>query len=267
MPSPPLPASAYEALDLPSSTVKLLTTPKPAPEAAASPNLLHADPPTARQTLAPNESSITLYAELLLHIRTVTVFASLHSLHTRATRATLSADGSRITVSHEGQSAGIRLPIAAQGGGDAALELPARPPSKDLTLRLQIEEKEGENFLGGDKAEERKENVVPWDGAWLDARDGVEVGCKWCGGLVLRRGMVGRWRDLPDENWAEMMDFWHCHRPAVGREQREEEREGLEKKGYAAGNKLVAAKGAGFVDLGSLLLEEADCEGIEVSNT
>ena len=97
-------------------------------------HLLQPDMPT---------SNITLYAELLLHIRTITIFASLRSFHNHETKAELSADGSSVTVSHEGESATIRLPINAKVGGDAALTLPAHPPSKEITLRLQIEEKEG----------------------------------------------------------------------------------------------------------------------------
>ncbi|KAF2792235.1 hypothetical protein K505DRAFT_326309 [Melanomma pulvis-pyrius CBS 109.77] len=265
MPPSTLPASAYEALELPTDTVKVLTKPKPTERAptAASPNLLQSEP-VQGQPLALNESAITLYAELLLHIRTVTLFASLRSFHTHETKAQLAADGSSITVSHEGESATIRLPIKVQGGGDAALSLPAQPPSKDLTLRLQMEEKEGTDFLGGVRAEERKTNIVPWDGASLNAMKHVELLCKACHGILLRKGTIGEWRDLPNENWAEMMDFWHCHKPDEHHLHDHIHEAAVEKKGYAAGNRLQAVAGVGFVDIVSLLLKEQDCEGVQL---
>ncbi|KAF2729681.1 hypothetical protein EJ04DRAFT_527615 [Polyplosphaeria fusca] len=266
MPPPTLPASAYDALELPSETVKVLTNLKPppsSPESAASPNLLQANPPSAQQALSPNETSITLYAELLLHIRTITVFASLQSFHTRETKATLSADGTSITVSHEGESATIQLPIKSPGGGDAALSLPAKPPSKDLTLRLQLEEKDGSDLLGREQAEERKLNLVPWDGASLNARDGVEILCKSCQSIIVPRAKLREWRDLPNENWAEMMDFWHCHKPDEHHLHSHTHDESTDKKGYAAGNRLTAVQGRGFVDLASMLLHEQDCENVE----
>lgn len=267
MPPSTLPASAYEALELPTDTVRVLTTPKPTERAppAASPNLLQNEPAQG-QPLALNESAITLYAELLLHIRTVTLFASLHTFHTHETKAKLAADGSSITVSHEGESATIRLPIKVQGGGDAALSLPAQPPSKDLTLRLQMEEKEGTDFLGGVRAEERKTNIVPWDGASLNAMKNVELTCKACHGVLLHKGTIGEWRDLPNENWAEMMDFWHCHKPDEHHLHDHTHEAAVEKKGYAAGNRLQAIAGVGFVDLASLLLKEQDCEGVQVGD-
>ncbi|KAF2109491.1 ubiquitin-conjugating enzyme E2-binding protein [Lophiotrema nucula] len=257
------PASAFGPLGLSDETIKLLTTPKPPPAEAASPNVLEAS--TTGQQVAPGESSITLYAELLLHIRTVTLFASLKSSHAHETKANLSSEGCEVTITHEGERATIRLPVKATGGGDAALSFPASPSSKELTLRLQIEEQEGSDFLRGDLAELRKLNIVPWDGASLNEREKVEVRCKSCSTVVVAEGEVREWRDLPNENWAEMMDFWHCHKPDEHHLHDHTHEEHMEKKGYAAGNKLAAQEGIGFVDLTSFLLFPRDCEGAEIS--
>jgi len=262
MPTSTLPASAYEALELPTDTITVSTKPKPTQtptSSIASLNLLQHEPAPA-PPLAPNESAITLYVESLLHIRTVTLYASLHTSHTRETKAQLAADGGSITVSHEGESATVRLPIKAQGGGDATLLLPPQPPSKDLTLRLQIEEVEGMNFLGGAQAE-RKVNVVPWDGVSLNTMQEVEFVCRACERVLLKKGTIREWRDLPNENWAEMMDFWHCHKPD---EHHLYGHNHAAQKSYAAGNRLQAIAGIGFVDLASLLLKEQDCEGVQV---
>ncbi|KAJ8104581.1 hypothetical protein OPT61_g10681 [Boeremia exigua] len=145
------------------------------------------------------------------------------------------------------------------GGGDAAMELPAQPPSKELTLRLQLEEQDDSDVLGL-MAEVRKANVVPWDGVALGKQEGVEARCKNCEGVVLQRDAVREWKDLPNENWAEMMDFWHCHKPD---EQQAHDVGG--QKGYAAGNQLKAAQGVGFVDLTGFLFKEQDCMGAKIS--
>ncbi|KAI4917595.1 uncharacterized protein J4E92_008989 [Alternaria infectoria] len=266
MSRPLLPESAYEALGLSPETIKDLMNPKPAPEPTEihAPNLLQSDEDNARP-MSPNETSITLYAELLLHIRTVTLFASLRTNFSRSTDAKLSSDGSYITVSHEGQSASIRLPINAKGGGDAALELPSQPPTKELTLRLQLEEKEGSDLLGTLQREDRQANIVPWDGASLNDAKDVEITCKGCDGILVAKGKVQQWRDLPNENWAEMMDFWHCHKPDEHHLHDHTHDDVVGQKGYAAGNRLQAMGGVGFVDLASFLLAESDCEGAQLS--
>lgn len=235
--------------------------PKPRPPSISAPEL-HQNATDFTDRLPENESHIMLYAELLLHIRTVTLFASLRSHHTRETKARVDADGNLITVSHEGYKASIRLPIKVDGKGDAALELPAHPPSKEITLRLQMEEQDDSDMLGL-MAEARKANIVPWDGATLSRQEGVELRCKNCEGVVLERASIREWKDLPNENWAEMMDFWHCHKPDE-HHLHDHSHEVGGAKGYAAGNRLKAAEGVGFVDLVGFLLREQDCVGAKV---
>lgn len=235
--------------------------PKPRPPSISAPEL-HQNARDFADRLPENETHIMLYAELLLHIRTITLFASLRSHHTRETKARLDADGNLITVSHEGYKATIRLPIKVEGKGDAALELPAHPPSKELTLRLQMEEQEDSDMLGL-MAESRKTNIVPWDGVTLEKQDGVELRCKNCEGVLVRSVAVKEWKDLPNENWAEMMDFWHCHKPDE-HHLHDHTHEVGGQKGYAAGNRLKAVEGVGFVDLTGFLLKEQDCEGAKV---
>jgi hypothetical protein len=265
MSRPILPESAYEALGLDSETIKILMNPKPLDEYPdiAAPNLLHSDEDNA-QPMEPNETLITLYAELLLHIRTITLFASLRTHHSRETTAKLSSNGTCITVSHEGRSASICMPFEVKGGGDAEMTLPSEPPSKDITLRLQLEELEDSDLLGTLQSEERKANVVPWDGASLDKQSHLKVCCKDCQSVLVPQERISQWRDLPNENWAEMMDFWHCHKPDEHHLHDHTHEQAIENKGYAARNQLKAAQGLGFVDLTSFLLEAQDCEGAQV---
>lgn len=266
MSRPILPESAYEALGLDAETIKLLMTPKSLEEPEiAAPNLLQSDEDNATAP-GPNETSITLYAELLLHVRTITLFASLRTQFSRETKAKLSSDGNSITVSHEGRHATLHMPFNIQGTGDAELSLPSDPPTKDLTLRMQLEELETSDILGALQSEDRRVNVVPWDGASLDKEKALEIRCKGCDGVIVSKGSIKQWRDLPNENWAEMMDFWHCHKPDEHHLHDHAQTRAIGEKGYAAGNRLNATKGVGFVDLTSFLLQEADCVGAQVGN-
>ncbi|QDS68373.1 hypothetical protein FKW77_010740 [Venturia effusa] len=196
---------------------------------------------------------IELYAELLTNIRTVSFVASLRSESNKETKAELSADGQTITINHDGDSATMRLPTQMTGGGSASLSLPARP-SKDLTLRLSVEEKEAGflKFVDGSA-----ENVVPWPANELS--DGIE--CHICGAPLLQPGRIDEWRDLPNENWAEMMDFWHCHKPHEHGGHKHDD--SSQSKGYSASSKFQAISRVGFVGLSYIILSMIDCHNIK----
>ncbi|OMP87630.1 hypothetical protein BK809_0007717 [Diplodia seriata] len=237
----------------------------------------------------PSSSILHLYAELLLHIRTVTFFASLRTddgitTTTTTTRADLSADGVSVTLTHAGESASLRLPARVQGvgrgggGGGGVLYEGPSDRAGEVSLRLRVREGEVVGGAGGG------ENVVPWDAGRLEEGCG-RVGCRGCGEEVVKvrradeaaeeedrdggGGGVKRWMDLPNENWAEMMDFWHCHKPHEHHlpghmhDQRPDDDVGKE-KGYAASNRIVAKRGVGYVDLTYLLLAGQDCSGVQV---
>jgi len=79
-------------------------------------------------------------------------------------------------------------------------------------------------------------------------------------------GSIQSWRDLPSQNWAEMMDFWHCHKPSVPKKQTANGSHNtyLEEKGYGANTGFVARRGVGFVDLTYFLVSTEDCLGVKV---
>lgn len=200
-------------------------------------------------------SSMHLYAELLQHIQSVTFFASLQSEHNHETKVQLSANNEWITLSHEGQNASMRLPTKIGGGGDAALTLPAAP-SRDITLRLRLEETSPGLLQFRDHA---SGNIEPWTAEAL-GKD-TEVYCCQCGQLFISRGRVQTWKDLPSENWAEMMDFWHCHKPA---NPSTDSPPAAHSKGYAAGNTIKPERGIGLVDTSSFLVSTDDCTSVKV---
>ncbi|KAF2277527.1 uncharacterized protein EI97DRAFT_296624 [Westerdykella ornata] len=255
-----LPESAFKELGVDLDKLRISTASHAT--ARASPNLLHATP-LSRDEPPPGAPSIVLYAEILLHIRTATLFGSLRTGKTHDTKARLSTDATCITVSYEGESATLRLPMKVKGGGSAVVEIPAEPPNKDISVRLEVEEREGSSFFTGAHSDERKANVVPWDAVSLNEMKTLSVLCRHCQSPVVGTGRVTEWRDLPNENWAEMMDFWHCHKPDEHHLHDHAHHETFSKKGYAAGSRLKAIQSIGFIDLASFLLSEQDCEGVQ----
>ncbi|KAI4177981.1 MAG: hypothetical protein LQ343_000065 [Gyalolechia ehrenbergii] len=64
------------------------------------------------------------------------------------------------------------------------------------------------------------------------------------------------WKDLPSENWAEMMDFWHCHKPDTD-DTIYHYQDGLS-KGYGAASTIESIAGVGLLDPMYLLLSHDD---------
>lgn len=204
-------------------------------------------------SIALRMSSIHIYAELLLHLRQVTIFTSLGSEFNERTTIQLSSDSRNITVYHEGESVSLRLPAVVSC---TALQVP-RVPSNELSFRLPIRN-DGAPSNSYDPPED---TIVPWSAESLS--DTTEICCRTCHQTLLASSSVSSWKNLPSGNWAEMMDFWHCHKPEAEGNGRDDATE-QSHQGYAANSKVVAKPGVGFVDTSYFLLHSLDCSGIEV---
>ncbi|KAL1871063.1 hypothetical protein VTK73DRAFT_2259 [Phialemonium thermophilum] len=268
-------------------------------------------------TDSPQTARISIYSELLRNIRQVSVAATLPSPSNSATtRAAITADGRAIRVSHScGISTsdvelGLPAPVqigpvpsatssSAAGDGGVGLGGVQRPPVQilpvrsgvtTLTWRLPIGAGQGAILASARAvAGHEDDSAVPWPAS--DLRAGEPVRCRACGAVLVSVRAIEMWKDLPSENWAEMMEFWHCHKPGEeghghahghGREghgQKTEERssrddadpaktnggsnaKSLGSRGYGANSTIIAQQGIGFVDVMSFLLSEADCKGI-----
>jgi ubiquitin-protein ligase E3 D len=196
-------------------------------------------------------AQIHLYAEHLQNIRTLSIQASLATAPNKETKATLSADGSLLSLSHEGETANIRLPLSIGQHSDATLTLPAAP-TKDLTFRLNIEEKPGADSALGNGASS-SENTIPWMAG--DLTPDTEISCAKCHWIFVHRGRITQWKDLPSEGWAEMMDFWHCHKPDEGLAHGAENAG----RGVSANSKLAVEPGVGLVGSTDFLFHSRDC--------
>lgn len=62
--------------------------------------------------------------------------------------------------------------------------------------------------------------TIPLSSKYLSsfASSESEFSCLNCQGDLLSCRDISYWKALPSETWAEMMDFWHCHKPSVSDE-------------------------------------------------
>ena len=201
--------------------------------------------------------TIHLYAELLTNIRTLSVQALLSTVTNIETQAQVSTDGKLLTLAHEGETATITLPVCViSGHNTATLTIPAAP-TKELSFRIQLQEKpDTEGLLGSNGNDDF--NVVPWTAATLG--QAAEVACKACDTILVSRSKIQVWKDLPSENWAEMMDFWHCHRPS----EPDNHDHNVPNKGYSANSRLALQSGVCMINPTTFLLTSGDCQNLSV---
>jgi hypothetical protein len=116
------------------------------------------------------------------------------------------------------------------------------------------------------------DDFVPWTAA--DMSPSTKLRCRGCENVVLdmprcadgseNTGPAGwTWKDLPSGNWAEMMDFWHCHKPDPPEGHGHGEDPNAQTKGYGAANQVVATAGTVLVDVATFLVSEVDCRGLK----
>ncbi|KAK5990789.1 hypothetical protein PT974_09062 [Cladobotryum mycophilum] len=136
--------------------------------------------------------------------------------------------------------------IPEKGAPDLAWRLPVPAAEIELT-----------RFSAEDQA-------VPWSS--LDIKAGSRIRCRKCDGTVVKDDVIKAWKDLPSENWAEMMEFWHCHKPH-DEDHHHHDDEGLAKRGYGANSAITAQPSVGFVDLTSFMFSESDCSNLSFSQS
>ncbi|CRG88284.1 hypothetical protein PISL3812_05313 [Talaromyces islandicus] len=240
----------------------------------------------------PDTSSIFLHAELLPNIRQLTVHVSLpipsSSIDLRASTITLSESRRAVTV------------YTVHGTGDEkqdlleTLKLPARVTeasrrnltfaghqvesggdrestnSTEYSFRLQVDDYDT-SLITVKNNGLHEDDFVPWTAKDMSPHSMLH--CRSCSqeilGRLQRQASSWVWKDLPSGNWAEMMDFWHCHKPDVHVDEKDEQRatddQNASVKGYGASNRVVALPGTVLVDVASFLVAESDCYNIKRS--
>ena len=195
-------------------------------------------------------SSIFLYAELLFNIRQVTVLATLPFDCDARTRLWLGHDQRTLTLRHEDEEAIVVLPCSVVS--DANLKIPL-VATRELSFRLAVSD--AASFLA--QAKQAADYYDPWPASKLTSE--THVACGSCGNLLVNNITV--WKPLPSAGWADMMDFWHCHKPSAVDGDGDS---AGSSKGYAAANALGPTRGTALVGVSHLVVSDVDCTGIKV---
>lgn len=219
------------------------------------------------------DSAVLLYAELLPNIRQISVGCSLPSPSSAQTRIDTSPDGAHLHVTHNGVHSSLRLPGPVQPG----LKPTVQEKQTTLTFRLPVLTPTAEASGGRAIIRQAPEpQAVPWSAT--DIAAGTAVACRQCEALVVNEGVLTSWKDLPSENWAEMMEFWHCHKPHDdGHDHSHDEQDAHHQgpghdeqhlaatRGYGASSRISTQSGLGFIDLTSFLISVSDIAPDSVS--
>ncbi|KAM0146171.1 hypothetical protein ACHAPG_011281 [Botrytis cinerea] len=191
-----------------------------------------------------------IYAELLSNIRQISILAFLDTPSDSSTKAELSADGTLLALRHAEQD--ILLTLPGQVVSNSKLrEFPLG--SLELSWRLPL----AGDFQRAD-VDITQTIEAPWSAK--DMVPGEQLfECRRCSTTIVEPDRINEWRDLPSEGWAEMMDFWHCHKPSDHADHNHETENLASTKGYGANTKFNAQPRIGYMDHSTFLLAETDC--------
>lgn len=199
-----------------------------------------------------NMPKIYLYAEILTHIRQLSLHASLQTAKAEGTKVDVSTDKKVITVVHDGETQKLYLPTQISGTAQVIF-----PIAKDteISARVQIDDEHEWKCLISNEIE------APWMATDLTKKSAIQ--CRQCGTPLLAADVIDQWKNLPSENWAELMDFWFCHKPHD--EAQDDADDAARAKGYSSQSKLGVTHGTGMTDLTSIVLHQSDCRNVKVS--
>lgn len=234
----------------------------------------------------------SLHAELLPNIRQITLHFSqtpARALNAIQPKFQLSDSGQEVTVSLSGSfqndAQTITLPARVSDATQQILKTDASPsakpsisPNHEYSIRMQIDPK---HLLLTTK-DGLTDDYVPWTA--MDMSPLTRIRCRFCRSHLLKTRssenvraqpqstyLGWEWKDLPSGNWAEMMDFWHCHKPDSldngppheTNPMSQTDGKVAEVKGYGAASRVKAIPGTVLIDVATFLLAESDCVGLK----
>lgn len=198
-----------------------------------------------------------VFAEVLSNIRQANLFISLSSNKINDTRIEISTNRKKVTVLHHAESANVCLPQPISKG--AKVEIPT-DTQNDFSLRLELAESESSD-PSCQRATLGEEG--PWSAQDMSSLAGMR--CRECLTQLLHVDCPLVYKDLPSDQWADMMDLWHCHRPVDHQNVASDDAtKAAGSKGYGASNQLVANVGAVFISHTAFLLAPQDCQNVQV---
>lgn len=238
----------------------------------------------------PKTPAIALHAELLPNIRQLTLHVSLPispvDVDIRESTITLSESCRAITVfvvcgnaeTRRELVETLKLPIRVNASSRRNLSFAGHRldnekvendiQSAEYSFRLQVDQYDTAPMSKIYGIQE--DDYIPWTAK--DMATCLALHCRFCRQLIIDTSKSDsspwQWKDLPSGNWAEMMDFWHCHKPDVPADEREGQRvveeQSASTKGYGASNRVVASPRTVLVDVASFLVARNDCHNVKV---
>ncbi|KAK8087969.1 HECT-type E3 ubiquitin transferase [Apiospora hydei] len=210
----------------------------------------------------PQSDDILIYAELLSNVGRVSVACDGPLDGASTIAATVSADSLSLTVGNHEVENTLKLPHRVVSAEDAAQFL--RVQSKHANSHQWSLPLVPMNGLSTRNSQRRAapdaQAATPWSAQDLSPCSSIY--CRGCQASIVAEGKIETWKDLPSENWAEMMEFWHCHKP---HDHGHHDDQGLASRGYGANSRLSGQSGVGLVDLTSLLFAQDDCSNVTPS--
>lgn len=237
------------------------------------------------------DCSIRLYAEFLPNIRQVTLYASLPPSRDTSNNYSIALSPDCRTVDSSDGAGWVKLHLPARVSVTSTERLRYNDEQRkggELSFRLLVDENNGSD------QEEGESEGRPWGATHLSAK--TRLRCRQCHNILFpcystethgpgvdeqsrEKEMSGEvvFKDLPSQNWAEMMDFWHCHKPDEHEHDHDHDhshaRNGHNSggtqdqnemvKGYGASNRVTATPGTVLVDVSSFIIAEADGLGLK----
>lgn len=151
------------------------------------------------------------YCEVLERIRCVSVIVEKVG-GKELTQWKVSMDKDRVlTVDVDGEQVEVPLPREVTMVSNAHLQKSVKKLMGSLVMRLPMD---GMFLVDRDfSLLMNLGSTYKWDAKFLKLRKEYTIHCQACGNTVLDSRDVIAVNEMPSEIWAEMMDFWHCHKP------------------------------------------------------
>lgn len=237
------------------------------------------DPINSKAILVPPPCRIppVIYAEYLPRLQKISIVVRLPTPSGWKTSVIIAKDGCTLLVVHEGITTKMLLPVEAIIRDEhLALGPKNRNPINPGHISLNWRILPATTVSKATQFSPVNALRVPWSAA--DLLPGIDVACRKCENVIVDKDKIQEWKDLPSENWAEMMEFWHCHKPTVtkensgidgnanGQDEGKTSDDQLASRGYGANSTISAQSSVGFVDLTKFLFYGEDCQGLTVSN-
>ncbi|KAJ6257710.1 hypothetical protein Dda_7498 [Drechslerella dactyloides] len=185
------------------------------------------------------------FCELLSNIKQVSVSIDSQdaSGHRQPTAVTLHPSRRALTVAFGTETSHIILPTQ--------IDCPSKFPAPSTSYRLPALQTSIASLEPLTTSP-----PVPWDASTL--RSEVSIHCATCATRLVPAQRIQKWKNLPSEAWADLMDLWHCHKP---HDEKGHADDGSGK--YASVGRIAAEQTVGLVDPMYFLLCKDDCESID----